>query len=397
MGRPIRAALVLLACLAWAGPAAAKEFLYVSNHDPYGGTVSQFAIGPFGALAPLAPATVPSGNDPGAIAISRDGRNAYVASTDGIDRYAIGIRGRLTRKEQTNVDQFEPTDLAITPDGKRLYASGLWSRKIVVFDIGPGGQLTPGAVPETRVEGPGRIVVSPDGHSLYATVELGSVVLQFDIGADGALTPKLPTGRYTGPSPIGVTMSPDGRSLYAVSVETGTVAQFDVGAGGTLEPKTPASVPAGYAAIDIVLSPDGRSAYVTNQGDDTVSQYDVGPTGGLTPKTPATVPAADLPYDLAFTPNGRHLYVGNYSGDSVFQYDVGAGGKLTHNAAGDRPVPGPSAIAIAARPTLHEASQACLFELVAHGRAAFRAKYGDGWRHLHAWRNCVWAVLGSNQ
>jgi sugar lactone lactonase YvrE len=123
MVRLTRAAMVLLACLVWAGPAEASEFVYVSNHDPYGGTVSQFAIGPFGDLAPLVPAAVPSGYDPGAIAIDRNGRNAYVASTDGIDRYAIGRHGTLTRKEQTNVEQFEPSDLAITPDGERLYAS----------------------------------------------------------------------------------------------------------------------------------------------------------------------------------------------------------------------------------------------------------------------------------
>jgi DNA-binding beta-propeller fold protein YncE len=398
MGRPMRVVIVLLACLAWAAPAAAKEFVYVTDHDPFGGYVSQFSVGPFGALAPLTPATVPSGYHPIAIAISRDSRNAYVAGDDGIDRYAVGSHGALTRKEQTSFGPYELTALALTPDGKRLYASSLWGRTIVEFEIGPGGRLTPGSVPETPVDGPGRIVVSPDGRSLYATVELGGSVLQFDIGPDGTLTPKLPAARNTGSSPIGMTISPDARSLYTVSVGSGTVEQFDITAGGLLEPKTPASVPAGFAPIGIVLSPDGRSAYVTNQGDDSVSQYDVGPAGGLTPKSPAAVPASDLPYELAFTRDGRHLYVTHYSGNSVFQYDVGPGGKLTHNAAGDRPATGAAGIAVALpRPTRQEAAQACLFELVAHGRAAFRAKYGEGSRHLHAWRNCIWAVLGSNQ
>jgi DNA-binding beta-propeller fold protein YncE len=380
MGRPIRVVVVLLACLAWAGPAAAKEFVYVTSQGLSGGSVSQFAVGPFGALAPLSSASVPSGYPPATIAISRDGRDAYVGSDNGIYHYAIGPHGKLTHKERTDVLSYGPTSFAFTPDGKRLYASSLWARTIIEYDVGPGGKLIPGSVPETRVEGPGRIVVSPDGRSLYATVEFRDTVLQFDIGPDGALTPKLPSGRFTGDAPIGVTMSADGSSLYAVSVGTGTVAQFDVGAGGLLEPKTPASVPAGYAAIDIVLTPDGRSAYVTIQGDDAVAQYDVGAGGELTPKAPATVPAEDIPSGLAITPDGRHLYVANYGGDTIFQYDIGPTGQLTHRPTGDRSVTRPIGMAVAVRrPTLHEASQACLFELVAHGQAAFRAKYGtDG-------------------
>jgi len=41
------------------------------------------------------------------------------------------------------------------------------------------------------------------------------------------------------------------------------------------------------------------------------------------------------------------------------------------------------------RAVRHRARQACIFELVAHGRAAFRAKYGSGVPKRHAMRNCV--------
>lgn len=47
-----------------------------------------------------------------------------------------------------------------------------------------------------------------------------------------------------------------------------------------------------------------------------------------------------------------------------------------------------------ARLTHHQARQACIFERLAHGRPAFRAKYGIGPRHQLAMWSCVHGRIG---
>jgi hypothetical protein len=44
---------------------------------------------------------------------------------------------------------------------------------------------------------------------------------------------------------------------------------------------------------------------------------------------------------------------------------------------------------------IHKASQACIFERVAHGWAAFRVKYGIGPGHHLAMWSCIHRRIGS--
>ena len=217
-------------------------------------TVSQYDIGATtGALSPKTPATVPTGGDPHHIAITPDGRSAYVTSlnTSTIAQFDVGADGRLSAKTPATV-------------------AG-------AFPLG--------------------IVVSPDGRSVYAT-DLGGAVLQYDVAPQtGALSPKSPAAVPGASSPDGIAVTPDGRSVYVADVNDGAVFQYDVDpAGGGLSPETPASVASGDGPFQIAVSSDGRSAYVTDFRASEISQYDIdGVTGGLTPKSPATVATPPFP------------------------------------------------------------------------------------------------------
>ena len=63
-----------------------------------------------------------------------------------ITTYKVGSDGSLTRVGQTNADPGNPTDLALSPDGKFLYMlnPGVFGPPsgIDVFKVGPGGSLT---------------------------------------------------------------------------------------------------------------------------------------------------------------------------------------------------------------------------------------------------------------
>lgn len=61
---------------------------------------------------------------------------------------------------------------------------------------------------------------------------------------------------------------------------------------------------------------------------------------------------------------------------------------------GDTVTSGELTVHDAARRSRHQARQACIFERVAHGVAAFRAKYGRGPFHRFAMRRCIRARTG---
>ena len=67
--------------------------------------VQQYNLGPDGALALKSPATVGTGANPSAIAVSPDGESAYATNqTDGnVSQYDIGTDGQLTPKSAAAV------------------------------------------------------------------------------------------------------------------------------------------------------------------------------------------------------------------------------------------------------------------------------------------------------
>jgi DNA-binding beta-propeller fold protein YncE len=146
--------------------------------------------------------------------------------------------------------------IAISPDGKSLYVTGIVGY-LGVFDRDPiTGKLTQkpgsagcfaegapkGVCPQTRpLREALAVAVSPDGKSVYVTAYTGSGIAIFDRDpATGALTQKAggagcvsdkgdggcQAGRAFG-GVLEVTFSPDGRNLYVSSIESSSVAVFN--------------------------------------------------------------------------------------------------------------------------------------------------------------------------
>ena len=80
-------------------------------------------------------------------------------------------------------------------------------------------------------------------------------VSQYDVGAGGELTPGSPPTVSAGAEPLGLAVSPDGRSVYVANQAGDNVSQYDVGASGQLVPKTPAAVAAGSIPVGVAVSP----------------------------------------------------------------------------------------------------------------------------------------------
>jgi DNA-binding beta-propeller fold protein YncE len=345
-GVGLAGALSLVALIAMPGVAAAAiQNAYVANFGS--NNVSQYGLGPGGALTPKDPATVAAGLSPWAIAVSPNEASAYVANLneDNLYQYDAEPGGTLTPKLQTTVGTGgDPFAIAIHPDGASAYVPNFSTNNLSQYDIDPGdGELTPDD-PATVATGqaPTAVAVHPNGESVYVTDNSGELS-QYDVTpGDGTLTPKDPATVGTGTQPSGVAVSPDGLSAYVANGGSNTISQYDVELDGALAPKDPATIGAGSGPSAITLSADGESAYVTNFNSDNVSEYHIGPDGTLAPKDPATVGAGDGPTSIALSPDGGSAYATNFNATDVSQYGVDANGVLSplqpaKVAAGDRP------------------------------------------------------------
>jgi DNA-binding beta-propeller fold protein YncE len=283
-----------------------------SLYNPGGGSVSQFDVGAGGLLAAKSPPSVVSGGG-ARIGISPDGGSLYVPNGTTVGQFDVGAGGLLTPKAPATVAAGStPLAVAVSPDGKSAYVANTGSNSISQYDIGASGALTPKSTPTVATGAtPVWISISPDGKSVY-TPSYGvgnTTVSQFDVGAGGLLTPKSTPTVTVGASPAGIAFSPDGKSAYVGLNGAAAVAQLDVAANGALSLKSPATVAAGAGPTGVIVTPDGKNVYVDNFGggsptNNTISQFTVGTGGALSPKSPATVTtAANGPFWLAVTPD----------------------------------------------------------------------------------------------
>ena len=143
-------------------PAAGAPFVYVTGK---GGPneISQFASLGSGALRPLTPKHVASGEFPYDIAVSPQGTSAYAvdnpAKGGAVSQYTISLAsGKLTPKSPRTVAAAgRPSGIiAISPDGRNAYVTSEHKGVLSQFAISPvTGKITP--------LGPATVAAPPDG------------------------------------------------------------------------------------------------------------------------------------------------------------------------------------------------------------------------------------------
>lgn len=274
--------------------------LYVAEFDSADGTkdvIAQYRVAADGTLSVMSPPSVATAAGPVEVVSSLDGQFLYVnnAGAGLISQYRIGPDGALTAQSPPNVAPAsgDAGEIAISPNGKFLYAGG---SQISQFSVGEDGRLTP-LVPATVGSDGDDIKITPDNKFLYSSA--GDGVDQYSISPTGQLTALTPA--HTGSvRTLELAMTANGKFIYATGLSASfdsVIAQFSIGADGHLSELAPPTVPTGSVALEAVISPDDRFYYVGNaslSGDatvtDTVSQFAIGSGGTLTALSPATVP-----------------------------------------------------------------------------------------------------------
>lgn len=193
-----------------------------------------------------------------------------------------------------------PYGIAISPDGKHVYAADAGDSAIVAYSIDPDYTLTlintypsSALVAHDQFGTPYQVLVSPDGQNVYVTGNAGDSIATYQRNsATGALT-------------------------HADTIKNGDTY-------GCLFPPCGSSVSGLDGAYGMALSPDGQYMYVSGVVADAVVVLGRDPaTGSLSgifgPSVRQQFTNSNLnsAYGLATSPDGKNVYVTGYTSDSL--------------------------------------------------------------------------------
>lgn len=274
-----------------------------------------------------------------AIAVSPDGRNVYVASSNS-DAIAVFTRnlttGRLSQAPGAagciadgaadgcapGVGLDGPNSVAVSPDGENVYATSFGSSSLATFDRNPStGALTQatdgsGCLAETAMPGCDAargllgvdvVAVSPDGRDVYTGSFRGSTVSAFaryhggalvQLFGDGGCMSQAGAGNCTSAIAMsnveGLAVSGDGNNVYAAAPgsnavdvlardpSTGTLTQLGGGSGCfTNAPLSGCTTGRWLGGADAVaISPDDKSVYIPALFTNSVANFSRTPSTG---------------------------------------------------------------------------------------------------------------------
>jgi YVTN family beta-propeller protein len=236
-------------------------------------------------LALVDPATqkvlvkLPTGLGPHEVAISPDGRTAYVSN---FGRYSVYPAG----------------DTEHDKAGRTITVIDLVERKVkATFDLGTH-------------TGPHGMIVSHDGKLLWATTETPQAVLEID-SATGKI---LHVWNTTEERSHMIVATPNEMKFYVTNTVSGSVSVIDRSSGEVKVVKT------GPGTEGIAISPDGKEVWAASRLDDKVSIISTAtdaivaafPSGGKGPKR------------MDFTPDGTQVWVTNPSSNQATVFDAHA-------------------------------------------------------------------------
>jgi DNA-binding beta-propeller fold protein YncE len=248
---------------------------------------------------------------------------AYVAVSDG-ELVPIDVTTGVAEAPLT-VDP-APTSVAISPDGRYAYVADGDVATVTPVNLVTGTVGTPNQVATNA--GITALAITPSGATLLAVAnptgyDAGSVVpITLASGTAGAPIP-------VGADPLAIAVTPDGSTAYVVNAGDGTITPISLASDTAAAP-----ISVGVDPMAITITPSGGTAYVLGGNG----------VGLLTPVTLAANPAQDVvgnpiavqtgaPTAIAIAPSGTTAYVTGASGADQIVLPGNAG--LGSTSAGD--------------------------------------------------------------
>jgi 6-phosphogluconolactonase len=249
-------------------------------------------------------------------------------------------------------EALNPTFLAVSPDGRRLYSTG-------EFPSTPASTPTVGGVSAYAVDAAsGRlellnrqatgggstthVAVDATGRMVAVANYNAAYVAALPIRADGSLGPRSAFIEHRGLAPHGpnpdrqkqayahsITFAPDNRFLYACDLGLDRIVRYAVDSSSAhlqLSDPPAFAAPPGAGPRHAKFSADGRFLYVANEMGGSICVYACEPASGSLAlrQTISTLPESfdagrvqNTVAEIRIHPNGRFVYVSNRGDDSI--------------------------------------------------------------------------------
>ncbi len=266
----------------------------------------------------------------GAVALSDDGRRLFAvnAGSNDVSVFDVGPTG-LSLASQTASGGTLP--ISLTAHGNLLYVLNAGGDgNISGFSVGTSGGLTPIAgstqpLSGTNV-GPAQVSFSPDGRRLVVTEKNTNRLDVYAVDANGAASGRTSVASAGG-TPFGFAFGH--RNDVFVSEATGSASSYVLDAGNLS--LVSGAVPTHRGApCWAVVTDDGRFGY-TGNGSGSVSAFAIAPSGAisLVDADGATAVVSAGVNDIALSGNSRYLYVlGTGATPAIYAFRIEADGHL---------------------------------------------------------------------
>lgn len=258
-------------------------------------------------------ATVETDFNPHEVALSPDGKTAYVTCSLGDSLLFLDNESREVR-DRFEHDLFDfPHGLAVRESAGELWLVSTYSSQVFVFDIETEDLLE--TFP-TYQEHSHMVTFGPDEEHAYIA----------NIGSDSVTVVDADDRRVVADPPVG-----EGPEGIEVDPDTGEVlvANQDDGRLSVIDPETfsdDGMALLGTTPIRVVLDPDDRYAFVPNRESNDVSVIDTEfvRDGERRPWEVARIPVGIWPGGTVFDPDGGRAFVANNKTNDVSVIDTEA-------------------------------------------------------------------------
>jgi YVTN family beta-propeller protein len=266
-------------------------------------------------------ATVHVGDTPAGIAITPNGRYAYVANnnndgiTNGDSVSVIDLRTNRVIRTINDASFNEPYTITINKAGTRAYVTNSNGATVTIINTASNSVI--GTI--TGFDGPSGFAITPDGKTAYVNNYGGPI-----LGSGNGETVRvvdLSTNSIVGSpitvdlAPAALAVTPDGAFVYVINYVDGNLGTGTISIIRTSDNTVVGRILGLSGPFQIVITADGAFAYITNFGSNNFSP--VGMTVTVVDlrinTVVATLNVGTQPSGIAITPNGRFAYVTNYN------------------------------------------------------------------------------------
>lgn len=241
-------------------------------------------------------ASLPTDNGPHDIAVSPDGRHAYIAITGGPQEAghtitAIDLARRTVRSVFDLGAYKQPHDLRVSRDGTRLWVTCAPSKAVLEIDTRDGKIIREWALDK---DGAWMLIVTPDDRKIYTANLEGKSVTIIDREAKTVRTIAFEGGL------IGIDVSPDGREVWVHDLEKSQISVVDV----TSDRVVATFGSAGQGAGRIKFTPDGRHVLVPQGQSRNLAVFEA-----ASRRLVKSVPLSAAPKVITVAPDGKRAFI----------------------------------------------------------------------------------------